>query len=256
VEKVAKMKIEFIVKSEWTKYVVPPVPTSDMIPDWWRQMPQTQGAMSSHPDWNQSSDVLPSPATVKRCIPFLDTLRSGYIIPMQYDLAVGVDNTTGQPLVQWRNGGWMVPRVEERPWTGFVNENTGVGIPGTENVRHPHGFMFLNPWIIKTPPGYSCLFTSVLNRDLPIQLSSGVVNTDTYVNAVNFPFFIKDNYVGLIKKGSPLMQVIPFKRDEWEMEVRQPTDEDTQNLNHAEGGIQSVMSGGYLANHGCPVRHT
>jgi hypothetical protein len=47
---------------------------------------------------------------------------------------------------------------------------------------------------------------------------SGVVETDTYINTVNFPFILKkrDNQF-LFKKGEPMVQVIPFKRESWKM---------------------------------------
>lgn len=242
------MQIEFITKKEWVIHATAPSPASLNIPDWWRDMPQQQG---------EGEGLRDKPSTIKRCVPFLDTLRTGYILPMQYDLLVGINNETGEALVQWREGDWLVPRIEERPWNGFVNMETGKGLPGTEDVPNPHGFIMMNPWIVKTPPGYSCLFTSVLNSNIPIQFHSGIVNTDTYTECVNFPFFIKDRYVGTIKKGTPIMQVIPFKRDEWEMEVRHtPTQEDIEDMQKVSSDITSVFYSGYRDNHGCPVKHT
>jgi hypothetical protein len=32
-------------------------------------------------------------------------------------------------------------------------------------------------------------------------------------------FFLKRGFQGIIKKGTPLFQMIPFKRDNWEMEL-------------------------------------
>jgi hypothetical protein len=48
----------------------------------------------------------------------------------------------------------------------------------------------------------------------------GIVDTDTYKSPVNFPFVLRDPKTdGLIPAGTPLMQVIPIKRDEWQMEI-------------------------------------
>jgi hypothetical protein len=44
----------------------------------------------------------------------------------------------------------------------------------------------------------------------------GIVDTDTYTAAVNFPFVLKtptDEF--MIPAGTPIAQVIPFKRDKW-----------------------------------------
>ena len=47
---------------------------------------------------------------------------------------------------------------------------------------------------------------------------AGVVDTDTYINIINFPFILrKRDKQFLIKKGEPMVQVIPYKRDSWKM---------------------------------------
>jgi len=48
----------------------------------------------------------------------------------------------------------------------------------------------------------------------------GIVDTDKYFAPVNFPFVINDpKFEGLIPKGTPIAQVIPFKRDGWKMKI-------------------------------------
>ena len=96
----------------------------------------------------------------------------------------------------------------------------------------------------------------VLNANLPLQFSAGIVNTDSYYNRINFPFFIKDKWKGTIKKGTPLIQVIPFKRDEWEHDVRVMTEQDTEDLERVQARIENQFYNGYLENHSCPVKHT
>ena len=43
----------------------------------------------------------------------------------------------------------------------------------------------------------------------------GIVDTDRSPQPINFPFFIKKNFVGTIEVGTPVVQLIPFKRDDW-----------------------------------------
>ena len=76
----------------------------------------------------------------------------------------------------------------------------------------------LNPWKIKTPKGYSCLFVPPLNNsDDRFSIIPGIVDTDTFPSEINFPIIINgDKYPVLettIKKGTPYVQIIPFKRD-------------------------------------------
>ena len=82
-----------------------------------------------------------------------------------------------------------------------------------------------NTWGITTPPGYSCLFISPLHRETPIIALPGIVDTDTYSAPVNFPFVLRDPKMdGLIPAGTPIIQVIPFKRDSWSMEIGKEED--------------------------------
>ena len=81
---------------------------------------------------------------------------------------------------------------------------------------------FTNPWIIETPPGWSVKFQNPANNwSNDIEIVQGVVDTDKYYNEVNFPFVWKGHEEGefIIERGTPLIHVIPFKRDDMQMEI-------------------------------------
>jgi hypothetical protein len=141
--------------------------------------------------------------TVKTCIPFLDAITMGYIIPFDQDYIVN-------PVDKEFN---VIPANQEQHDFGYHDK---AQIP--EEWHHTTGKYagkFHNKWLIKTPPGYSCLFIKPMNRmEERFDLISGVVDTDTYVNVINFPFILKKrDKQFLIKKGEPMVQVIPFKRE-------------------------------------------
>jgi hypothetical protein len=58
-----------------------------------------------------------------------------------------------------------------------------------------------------------------MNRLEPrFEIIAGVVDTDVYLNVINFPFILhKRDEQFLIKKGEPMVQVVPFKRESWKM---------------------------------------
>ncbi len=89
---------------------------------------------------------------------------------------------------------------------------------------------FLNFWTIATPAGWSCLFVQPLNRPNGVfEVVAGIVDTDTYRSPIHFPFFaIGDDGLHVIEKGSPLIQVIPFRRDSAEIaaDIRAETPEE------------------------------
>jgi hypothetical protein len=86
------------------------------------------------------------------------------------------------------------------------------------DVNSEHGFV-----IAKAPKGYSILYTHPLNRhDLPFRTFSGVVESDNYDLPVNFPFqliiSLKENENLIVPKGTPVVQFIPIKRENWNHE--------------------------------------
>ena len=145
--------------------------------------------------------------TVKTCIPFLDSMTAGYIIPFDQDYLV-------DPV---ENDFSVTPANREPDDFGFHNV---VQLPKEwHKTTGANAGKFMNKWLIKTPPGYSCLFIHPMNRlEERWKMIEGVVDTDSYVNVINFPFILKKwDEQFLIKKGESLIQVIPFKRESWKM---------------------------------------
>jgi hypothetical protein len=139
--------------------------------------------------------------TVKKCPPFVDAMTGGYLIPIIADVQFsmkpdGLEFSSTLPIVEHHD-----PR-----------QLAGSSLQRMVIVK------FVNPWIVKTPPGYSCLFIAPLNRfELPFQPLSGIVETDTFYHEVNFPAIslLAPGQSTMVRKGTPLVQVIPFKRDNW-----------------------------------------
>ena len=186
------------------------------------------------PDWYKKLEHTPLHKTVKGCMPFLDTLTSGYILKMPQDLNIrhNVDskNEKGEIFKDSFQTYGLFSHNEFLVSKG-INLNSGVdvhpqfqleGSPLLNKNKNLPFYKILNPWKIKTPAGYSCLFVSPLNNaDDRFSIISGIVDTDTFPNEINFPIVINgDKYPVLetiIKKGTPYVQIIPFKRDNWKM---------------------------------------
>jgi hypothetical protein len=71
---------------------------------------------------------------------------------------------------------------------------------------------------------------SPLNRPNAVfEVVAGIVDTDTYTSHIHFPFFAtsKDG-IYTVEKGTPLVQVIPFRRSSTHIEgdVRTETEEE------------------------------
>jgi hypothetical protein len=69
-----------------------------------------------------------------------------------------------------------------------------------------------------------------LNRLNPVfECLAGIVDTDTYTSLIHFPFFATgEDGIYVVEKGTPLVQVIPFRRADAGLDglVRVETKED------------------------------
>jgi hypothetical protein len=187
-------KIEFIITDENMKGVWPkPTPAMHAIPPEYKKLKRFV-----------NNDLHKS--TVKTCVPFLDALTTGYMLYFDQDYVidpVGDDFSiapSDREHMEYHANFQLPPE-----WKPKVGAAAG---------------KIINKWLIKTPPGYSCLFVHPLNHLLndKIHFLSGVVDTDGYINTINFPLVILDKTEQFIlKKGDPMIQVIPFKREPWKM---------------------------------------
>ncbi|NBP58057.1 hypothetical protein EBU71_16285 [bacterium] len=183
-----------------------PVPADSIIPHWYKNLTSYVGG-EKRTDGNAGTT-----ATAKRCMPMFDAISAGYIIFTHADLYISqkFDEETGkdQPYYEWANFGALdfhpIHQLPAHP------DNSG------HEVSYPK---WINAWAIKTPPGYSTLFIPPIHRETPITALSGLVDTDTYSAPVNFPFVLKDPKMdGIIPAGTPIIQVIPIKRESWQMQ--------------------------------------
>ena len=59
-----------------------------------------------------------------------------------------------------------------------------------------------------------------MNRfDLPFLNTTGVVDSDNVHLLGTFPFFIAEGWEGTIPMGTPYLQFLPFKREDWEHKI-------------------------------------
>jgi len=194
-----------------------PTPCKLNIPDWFKELKHTENNL-----------------TIKGCIPVLDSLTTGYILKIPIDLHI--EHNTVNENTKRTTRIITSPNSYTSPSEPNVNVNTydnlsvhpikqvGNKCPFTQKNKNLPFHKIMNPWTIKTPSGYSCLFLPPLNNsDDRFSIVPAIVDTDSYANEINFPFVVNgDKYPILkstIKEGTPFVQVIPFKRDSWKMKL-------------------------------------
>lgn len=194
--------IRFTCPELFSGIIPEPARATKFIPEYFKKIPPTLG-----------TEIPTEDGTIKRCIPFLEALTQGFIIPLWADLiVVAKDGDLNMYSGNDGSGHWQL----------------GTHLAG-QLANHPRWDMpygkliwkFINPWGIETDKNYSCMFTSPLNHlETRFKVLDGVVDSDTYKANVNFPFmWTGGDGEFTIKKGTPLMQVIPFKREVYKCSI-------------------------------------
>jgi len=180
-----------------------PVQAKLLIPQWYKSL-ESYNNGEKKPNGNAGTS-----ATAKKCMPLFDSMALGYIILTHADIWVSqqIDKDTGKYDQRYE---WSAfDAIEFHPIKQLPEHPLNTG-------HETHYPKWMNAWSIKTPKGYSTLFIPPSHRETPITILPGVVDTDVYDAPVNFPFVLKDpGMEGLIPAGTPVAQVIPFKRDSW-----------------------------------------
>jgi hypothetical protein len=214
-----------------------PYPAVKSIPQWFRD----QGPYEAHP-YDQSVDDgkvhvrgRTANATFKKCTPLLDGMSAGYIVPLWADVEVVVDEI---PSIYWKTNHdvFMAHGQNTRKMTPPPGYNSQV-------------YKYLNCWIPQTPKGYSCLVTSPFgHNDLPFKAIPAVVDTDRSTLELIFPVWVKNDFNGIVEKGTPIAQIIPFKRDDWESTFDYYENGQYYNIVD-EQNFNTTIVGHYIKNH-------
>jgi len=225
----AKSKTEFEVQLK-------PYPAVKQLPKWFTDAQPYESILKAPNDGKLHFRDRKANATYKKCVPLLDGLSAGYIIPLWTD--VMIEQEDNFPLIYWKNS----PDI------------FGLHGQSTTNITPPVGYdnvvyKYFNCWIPQTPKGYSCLITSPFGyNNLPFHAVPAIVDTDSSTLELVFPMWVKTGFEGIVEKGTPMVQIIPFKRDDWDSTFDYYEDGEYHRVIE-EKNFNSTMVGHYLKNH-------
>ncbi len=231
----ARSKTEFEVQPK-------PYPAVKQLPKWFTDAKPYEGFEKYPNDQNLHYDgklhirnrVVN--ATFKKCVPLLDSLSAGYIIALWADVMIEQGETF--PQIYWKS----------------ISDVFSLHGPPSRKIPAPAGYdqvvyKYHNCWIPQTPKGYSCLITSPLGyNDLPFHAVPAIVDTDSSTLELVFPMWVKTGFEGIVEKGTPMVQVIPFKRDDWDSTFDHYEDGEYKFVIE-EKNFNSTIVGHYLKNH-------
>ena len=196
-----------------------PSPTQTVIPEWYKDADRF-AKMPNGEYYKAPKEVCPFPKegtvddygkipTWKACPAIMDAFSTGYVFKTPCDLVFS------------KNAYGMIDvKIEDPKYKDFCTQRSPM-----PQFEHPRGFYkvhfaWSSDWGLELPEGYSALFMTPMNRfDLPFINTTGIVDSDKVHLPGSLPFFIAEGWEGTIPAGTPYMQVLPFKRENWEHEI-------------------------------------
>lgn len=224
------MKINFIANRPWinNKSLTSPSPSSKSIPDWYINAERYVKDSNGENIVDNAGGKIPS---WKACPAIYDILSTGYVFKTPCDITFYEEDNSIKVQMNKRYKDFIQQRSE---MPDFMQP---------EGYRKEH-FAWWSEWGISVPEGYSVLYSQPFNRfDLPFLNTSGIVDHDKVSLSGTIPFFIKKDWLGTIEQGTPYIQLLPFKRDNWESEYSFADEPTMYNIN-MENSIKYRVSGG------------
>lgn len=209
-------KIFFLKSPHYVDEITNPIPSNDLIPQWWRDGESFINKNDYSLNIKNKKDRAPG---MKSCIPFLDAMGAGYLLTTWADLEI-TENNYGKIKYRYvkkdKDGFW----IEDDSMKNYdlIGERTG---PIGHTIPRPHEhsdnhFTWKSKWGFKMPKGWSMIVTHPMNQyDLPFFTLSGIIDSDRFTPNGNMPFFLRKGWTGVIEKGTPFAQLIPVKRSSW-----------------------------------------
>lgn len=200
--------IKFVTNRDWlTKDSISrPEPIIKTIPSWFREADR----FAKKPDgeyWiGPDGGKVP---TWKACPAIFDIMGTGYTLKTPCDIEFYLGDFKSISV-----------KVSEKKYEDFVTKRDPM-----PQFQHPEGyyrthFAWMPDWAVETPEGYSVLYTQPFNRfELPFLTTSGIIDNDKVNLMGSMPFFIREGFSGVLPAGTPIAQMIPFKREDWQSEI-------------------------------------
>ncbi len=199
-------KILFLTADPEFVDLAPPKPAKEFIPAWYKHLQREWSYMNEQDDsWNT---VPYKDNSMKKCPTVKDIMTAGYIIPLWLDLKISHNKQTG---FNWYNKHAYNDTVT-------YHDPASIGNMPFQPTSFDTALKFTNPWDIITPPGWSVLITQPwYHRIWEIEIMPSLVETDSY-HQMNIPFIYHGVGEKTFRQGTPLIQVIPYKRSAFDLE--------------------------------------
>ena len=212
--------------------VIPVQESSYFMPDWFLKTPRwsekheyTKTNISERSDQGQ---------TIKQCPAVPEFMSMGITVPLWCDLQVTIPE---RGPAEWHSP-WEVYNFRYHDDSQFADY-----LP-----EHAKPTLVLKPdcpWRIKTPPGVLLLQLPMFWHFNPIfTVAAGVIWSEFY-HEINQQMMFHNTGEFLLKRGTPLAQYIPIRRETFNYDIGDQTDEQKRNARRSFLQTQTKYRGGY-----------
>lgn len=208
-----KMKIEFYSTVAGVYETFPVTPAIEKIPNWMSLAKQ---------DYLQNK----MQQTVYKCPGIVDVMQTGFIVSAWHDIEVwqeangrlqakaptpDLEDMLGFPTTQIQGGDMIAKHLPKRTWS------------------HRDLLKINTPWHVVAPRGIKLLMVPVpYADDNSFESTIGILDP-AISNEINIQGYI--NSLGVIKAGTPLVQIIPLTEKKYQLVVREITEYDRNWVN-------------------------
>ena len=216
---------------EGLEKVAPIIPSREAtLPSYWKDIPRL------------ATDNPFDKGTLKACPALPDFFDMGYVVPLWSDthfLFEPKENGNVQYTVTSSDTRFSFTHHGDNQFKDYLPDRV------KESVK-----MVLKsncPWRVKTPPGYSLLqLPMYYHFDQMFEVLPGVIWTDIH-HEINQQMVVKEYGEFTLKRGHPLALYVPYRREEFSLEIQGPTAENKAWDIEARTHLWTKFRAGYRA---------
>tara|TARA_Y100000296_G_C5128018_1_gene233961 strand:- start:323 stop:1036 length:714 start_codon:yes stop_codon:yes gene_type:complete len=204
--------------------IVPIRESKHFIPEWFKKAP----AFPEGEEWNELTDL----PTVKRCPGFIDFFKLGYVLPAWCDFHLELGEN-----------GCRVKTPQDSFETSYHNPSQYINyLPEHAKKNAKLAFKPGCPWKVKTPKGIKMLELPMLHHHNPdFYTVGGLIDTHLFHELNPIWVFMRTGEF-FIKRGTPLSMFIPIRTEEFDVVIREGTEEDFDAFAKQIYAISSVFN--------------
>lgn len=212
-----------------------PQPAIKFLPEWWKETKHiSQRFTYQTGKWPEVFA-----GNVKACPSFPDFFSQGVVIPMWTDTILRYNKNTTEYS-------WFTSNSDFK-WDIHSNEQY------IDDVNHSFlskkasmVFKAVSPWRSITPKGYSILQLPLFyhfNDDFTVM--PGIIDTDIHSQLNQQVLYMSDKEEIFIKRGTPFVQYIPFKRENYSYKIGYRTEKQKDIFNNQDLDVHGRFGGSH-----------